>query len=339
MPHKSVVLGDQQVGMTVTVEVYELEIGIAEVAVQAQGEGSERFPTFGFVVLVKAGRWAAHHNHVRLSIARKIHELRVATSKCEVWFEGNQFERRELCGDVRTAIVLRRMDRAEISLVEPRGGLLANDARNPFAMKIGPLISSTIQPRREVFQAVLVHFFDGFLDDWEGVLELDRRQTSFQIAAVLPLVTALADRKHKRVNRITGVPRFFLVRIGEVGRTHEAVFANTSIAIEVMEREDALAQACRAHLEGRAIGGERVVPIIPLAWVVRFWGIGIMFAVVEDDFEHPVGLLDLRYAEERWARSCTIQHRYSIAIANSFEIAVGCPARIIGSSAVTFARL
>ena len=52
MPDEGIVLGDEHVGMAVAVEIDELEVRIAQVAVQARGERAEKLPAFGLIVLV-----------------------------------------------------------------------------------------------------------------------------------------------------------------------------------------------------------------------------------------------------------------------------------------------
>ena len=78
VPDEGVVLGDQHVGMAVAVEVDEPEVRVAQVAVQARGEGAEGLPAFGLVVLVEAGRRAVHDDDVGLAVAGQVHELGAA---------------------------------------------------------------------------------------------------------------------------------------------------------------------------------------------------------------------------------------------------------------------
>ena len=76
MPDEGVVFGDQHIGVAVAVQVDELQVRIAHVAVQARGEGAEGLPAFGLVVLVEAGYGPFHHDHVGLTVAGQVHELR-----------------------------------------------------------------------------------------------------------------------------------------------------------------------------------------------------------------------------------------------------------------------
>ncbi len=54
VPNEGVVLADQHVDVTVAVQVNEFQVGVAHVAVEARGEGSEGLPAFIIVVFVQA---------------------------------------------------------------------------------------------------------------------------------------------------------------------------------------------------------------------------------------------------------------------------------------------
>ena len=103
VPDEGIVFGDQHVGMAVAVEVDELQVGVAHVAVQARGERAEGLPAFGLVVLVQAGRGAVQHHQVGLAVAGQIHELRAAAQR-EIGFERDPFERGELRLHLLTAV-------------------------------------------------------------------------------------------------------------------------------------------------------------------------------------------------------------------------------------------
>ena len=95
VPDEGVVFGDQHVGVAVAVQVDELQVRVAHVAVEARGEGAEGLPAFVVVVLVEAGHGAVQHHQVGLAVAGQVHELRAA-AQGDVGFEGDGFERREL---------------------------------------------------------------------------------------------------------------------------------------------------------------------------------------------------------------------------------------------------
>ena len=75
VPDEGVVFGDQHVGVAVAVEIDELQVGVAHVAVEARGEGAERLPALGLVVLVEAGHRAVQDDQVGLAVAGQVHEL------------------------------------------------------------------------------------------------------------------------------------------------------------------------------------------------------------------------------------------------------------------------
>ena len=144
MPDEGVAFGDQHIGMAVAVKVDELEVRIAHVAVQARSEGTERLPAFGLVMLVQAGGWAVHDDHIGLTVTGQVHELR-APAQHDIGFEGNGFEWGELCLHLFPAVGQPVRDRADISLVEPGAALLSEDAGDAFTVQVCPAIGTAIQ--------------------------------------------------------------------------------------------------------------------------------------------------------------------------------------------------
>src|SRR5262249_44859772 len=111
------------------------------------------------------------------------------------------------------------VDRAEVTLVEPCPTLLGEDARDTFAVQVGPLVAST-QAHGQVLQAGRVHFFHRRLHDRPGVLELARGQTALQVRVALPHVAGLGHRRQAGVHRVERGGRGLLVQVSEVGRAH-----------------------------------------------------------------------------------------------------------------------
>ena len=192
VPDEGVVFGDQHVGMAVAVEIDELEVRVAQVAVQARGEGTEGLPAFGLVVLVQAGRRALHDDDVGLAVAGQVHELRAA-AQGDVGFEGDDFERGELRLHLFPAVRQLVRDRAEVALVEPGAGLLGEDAGDAFAVQVGPAVGAAIQADGKVLQALRIHVLHRVLHDGFGVLELDGRQAARVVAAVAAAIAGLRD--------------------------------------------------------------------------------------------------------------------------------------------------
>ncbi len=95
VPDEGVVFADQHVGVAVAVQVDELQVGVARVAVEARGEGAEGLPAFVVVVLVEAGHGAVQHHQIGLAVAGEVHELRLPAGQGEVGFGGDAFQRRE----------------------------------------------------------------------------------------------------------------------------------------------------------------------------------------------------------------------------------------------------
>src|SRR5262249_50876550 len=90
------------------------------------------------------------------------------------------------------------------------------------------------------------------------------------------------------------------IPVDEVRRTHQAIRSNAGLAGKVVKHEDALTQAVGAYLEAGSVGGKRVVTAEPFARIVWFGVVGVVLTVVEDHFEHPVGLLQHRLGQKAW---------------------------------------
>src|SRR4029079_8686772 len=84
----------------------------------------------------------------------------------------------------------RRRDWAEVALVEPGIRLLGEDAGDPFAVQIDPLVAGAVEAAREGLQAAGVDLADRLLDLCFGVSELQRGQRllAITIAGGLALV-------------------------------------------------------------------------------------------------------------------------------------------------------
>ena len=95
VPDEGVVLGDEHIGVAVAVEIDELHVGVARVAVQARGERAEGLPAFGLVMFIQARRRSLHDDDIGLTIAGQVHELRTATQG-DIGLKSDRFERGEL---------------------------------------------------------------------------------------------------------------------------------------------------------------------------------------------------------------------------------------------------
>jgi hypothetical protein len=121
--------------MAVAVQIHELEIGVAQIAVQTRSERAEGLPALGLVVFVEAGGRAFHHDHIGLAVTGQVHEVGAA-AQGDVGLEGDGFER----GELRLVV-----QRTQVALVEPGAGLLGEDAGDAFAVQIGPAVRAAVQ--------------------------------------------------------------------------------------------------------------------------------------------------------------------------------------------------
>src|SRR4051794_11266910 len=113
-------------------------------------------------MFVKARREATQHHNVRLSVASKIHELRVI-SQCDVGSDSNSFDGGELYFHLLTTIGLLCWDWAEVTFVEPPVSLFCEDARDAFPMQVRPTVAVAIQTSREVLETFSIYRLHRFL--------------------------------------------------------------------------------------------------------------------------------------------------------------------------------
>ena len=195
VPDKGFIFGNQYIGMTVTVQVDELQVGVSGIAVKAGSERSKRLPTFFAVVFIQTGCGAVEHHQVRLSVAGQIHELRPAGQR-QIGFGCHTFQR---CEFDRTLT-----DRAHVALVEPGVRLLGENTGDAFAVQVGPLIGRAVHTDGQVFQTGGIHFFYCVLHHGLGVFEFDRRQAAFQVTAAIAFIAGLGNGAQESIDRVAG---------------------------------------------------------------------------------------------------------------------------------------
>ena len=144
MPDQRLVLGDQHVGPTVTVQIDEPEVGVARVAAEARSERSEGPPALGLVMLVEAREGAIHHHEVRQAVAGQVEELRRSGRQREIGLLSHALR--------RTKLDRSPGERAEIAFVEERSRLLGQDSRNSLAAQIDPPVGGAVDARGKVFK-------------------------------------------------------------------------------------------------------------------------------------------------------------------------------------------
>ena len=96
-------------------------------------------------------------------------------------------------------------------------------------MKIGPAVGDLVQPHREVLEALRIKFLDGVLDDRPGLLELDRRQASPTVPAVVAEVASVGDGFEERVDGVADVRRVDFVRVGKVGGADDTIVPDAGL--------------------------------------------------------------------------------------------------------------
>ena len=144
MPAEGFVFGDQDVAVAVAVEVDEFEVRVAGVEIRERAEGAEGFPLAVVGAFVEAAHGSIQGDDIWPSVTGEVHELRVA-GEGEGGLGGDEFDGAEAGFDVCVAICPDGMDGAEVALVEPRAGLLGEDAGETFAVEIDPLVSAAVE--------------------------------------------------------------------------------------------------------------------------------------------------------------------------------------------------
>src|SRR5262249_26168052 len=75
IPGEDVVLGDEDVGVSVAVQVDEAKIGLVPAEIRQLAECAEGLPALVLGPLVEARRWTAERHPLELAVAREVKEL------------------------------------------------------------------------------------------------------------------------------------------------------------------------------------------------------------------------------------------------------------------------
>ena len=321
VPGDGAVRGQQRVGVPVAVEVDEAQVGVVPADRRELLERAERLPVAVVGALVEARARAVVAHEVEPAVAVEVDEAAAR-------------ERR---------LARHRLERtepgvAEVALVEPGARLFGEHAGEAFAVEVDPAVGRPVDARGEVLEVGVRELAHRLVDLRTAVLELERRQRPAQVAAgVRPAVAAVRDRGDERADR--------RLAVGEIGRGDQAVGADAGLAGEVVEHQDAAAQAHRPDLEARDVGRERVgarrprYGVADRRVVARVRIVGVVLAVVEDHLEQPAGLRERRGRDVVRPPARAVQQRCAVAIAHPLELAAGGPPRVVGGPAVALVRL
>src|SRR6267142_5598755 len=120
MPGHRLVFRNENVGVTVAVEIHEPKIRVASIAIQPRGERAEWFPTSITIMFVEARCRTIQHDEIELTVARQVHELRCSAGNRRVWPCANELYRSKFRSGALNAVrVLLKIDWRNISFVEP----------------------------------------------------------------------------------------------------------------------------------------------------------------------------------------------------------------------------
>jgi len=112
--------------------------------------------------------------------------------------------------------------------------------------------------------------------------------------------------------------------VRQVRTAHKAVEPDPGFPGEMVEQQRAPAEAIRAEFEPGAIGRERVEPAVPgLRGVIRNGVLQIVLAIIEDEFEAPVGGKCDRFGGiqiREIGRAVTIENTLEVALCGTGNV-------------------
>ena len=184
VPGEHVALGDQGIGVAVTGEVNEAEVGVLPIDVWKQGEGGVAIPPVGTIALVEAGCGAGKLHHVNGAIAGQVDELMTTPGG-----HGHRRHLRHHAGGAKAPI-------AQIGLVVPGAAIFAQHAGKPLAIEVQPAVARALRAHRQVGQLPGVNGVHGWIHLRLAVAKADRWQGARFVGGVATkhtLVTAVRD--------------------------------------------------------------------------------------------------------------------------------------------------
>jgi hypothetical protein len=324
MPPQGRVLADQQVGKTVAGQVDEAELGTSPVHVRHGAERAEVRPVGIVGSLEVAGTGPVESNGRQPAVTREVHQLDIAAA---------QPARRRLASDALQGAESRHGDRltdtrlqigrTQVRLVVPAPALFGQNTGDAFAIQVDPARLRARQPVRQIAEDVGVDVAQRLVDRGLGVLELDWRQRTRQVARALADIPGLRGGQQIRIERLRRVYRRCRC-MPKVGRANEAIESHRRFGGEMVEHQDAPAQAVRSDLEAGAIAGERIEAARPWRRRVRRQRCRqVVLAVVEDELEAPVARLrdGLRRGEVgKVGRPVAVEHALDVALRRSRDV-------------------
>ena len=344
VPYEHIALTNQQVGRAVTIEIDEVQVGVAEVDVRYLAERAERLPALGAVVLIDARQWSAEIHHIRQAISGQIKDLGPGR-QAHVRLAGHCFQRRE-GGHIGLLVAAQPLaHRAEVALVEPSPRVLRQDPRRSLTMQIHPAVVGAIEADRQVFEAGGIHEFHCLAHGGLAIAELQRWQRFGGDGAALLLPPPLHHLAEEAVNGFCGERGVDLVVVGELGAAHHALVtllsspaATGGLIRDVVQHQHPLTAAARAHLEATAVAGEGIRAVEP-GLHRGAGGVGfVQLPVVEAHLEQPIGggvaWGSGQIAQAPGALTLGIEKRLAVAVEDAVQVALGGARRCVSCSSV-----
>src|SRR5689334_14802859 len=202
MPRERLVLGDQNVGVAVTVEIEKSQVRIAPLDVGEGWQGPKWLPLLISGALVESGQRLLENHAIELAVAGKVHEL-VVRCRClgERWQRGefgNRLEARRGCW---LAADQGKRRGAEIALVVPGVVLLREHALQPLAVEVEPPIASAVDVRRQIGEVLGINLTNFILNRGLAVVEIDGGKRFLEVGSIrLPTIAGMCDTRDERTD-------------------------------------------------------------------------------------------------------------------------------------------
>src|ERR1041384_3306185 len=165
--------------MAVARQIDELQVGIAKRYIRNGDEGGEGLPAGIGRALEVAGQGPPELHDVELTVAGQVQELLSAREVRRGRHGAKLLERTESRGRAGGP------DRGEVALIVPGAGLLGEHTRQALTVEIDPLVPRTVEPDRQVLEALAIDLADLLVEAGPAVVELDRWQRPGEVGEVV----------------------------------------------------------------------------------------------------------------------------------------------------------
>src|ERR1039458_4442135 len=161
-------------------------------------------------------------------------------------------------------------------------------SRKPFAIQVDPLKTRSIDTFGKIGEAAGIGRAHVGLNHRLAVSELQRWQRPAGVDSAASAVSGLGGRHQERINRIVRIGGGLLIGVHEVRRTYQAIRSDAALLREIVEVKNATGAPVGAHFKRGAVYREGIWSHRPTGTGRRRWRTGVMIAIIDRDFEHPI---------------------------------------------------